>query len=80
MQYVKGEPYFYKCSKHLKQYPYLDKDIETEILIVGGGIYGAILNYFLSQKHNVTLIDKGRLGGGCTSCATATITTSRCTR
>lgn len=34
MEYVKGNPYFCKGEKIL-QYPYLDRDIETDVLIVG---------------------------------------------
>ena len=71
MQYVKGSPYFCQNVQKIKQYKYLDKDLETDILIVGGGICGAILNFYLSKKYDVALIDKGRFGQGCTSCATA---------
>ncbi len=71
MQYVKGTPYFCKKFKKIKEYPYLNNDISTDILIVGGGVCGAILNYYLSQKFDVVLIDKGRIGQCCTSCATA---------
>lgn len=42
-----------------------------DLLIIGGGIDGAIANFYLSQKYDVVLVDKGRLGLGCTSCATA---------
>ncbi len=71
MQYVKGTPYFCKKFKKIKEYPYLNNDITTDVLIVGGGICGAILNYYLSQKFDIVLIDKGRIGQCCTSCATA---------
>lgn len=71
MKYIKGTPYFCKTSENLRQYHYQDKDITTDILIVGGGICGAILNFYLSQKYDVTLIDKGRIGQNCTSIATA---------
>lgn len=70
MEYVKGAPFFMQGEK-IKQYPYLNTDIECEILIVGGGINGAILNYYLSKSHSVILVEKDRLGMGCTSCATA---------
>lgn len=69
MEYVKGDPYFCKGEK-IKQYPYLDRDIKTEILIVGGGIVGAIANFYISQKYDTVLVDKSRFGFGCTSCAT----------
>ncbi len=71
MEYVKGKPYFTDCKSRIKQYPYLNDDKYCDILIIGGGIDGAIANYYLSQKYDVVLVDKGRLGFGCTSCATA---------
>lgn len=71
MEYVKGKPYFCDTQNKIKQYKYLDKDIKTDILIVGGGIDGAILNYELSQRYDTVLADKSRIGRGCTSCATA---------
>lgn len=71
MEYVKGSPYFCDTKKRLKQYPYLDKDVSCEILIIGGGIDGAIANFYLSKKHDVMLVDKNKIGFGCTSCATA---------
>ncbi len=50
MEYVKGQPYFCQVENKIKQYPYLNKNIECEILIIGGGIDGTILNYYLSKK------------------------------
>lgn len=71
MEYVKGKPYFSDCVSRIKQYPYLQKDLNCDILIIGGGIYGAIANFYLSKKYDVALVDKGRLGFCCTSSATA---------
>ena len=71
MEYVKGKPYFCYCNEKIKQYRYLGKDIKCEILIIGGGIDGAIANYYFSKDFNVVLVDKGRLGMSCTACATA---------
>ena len=71
MEYVKGKPYFSCGEIKIKQYPYLTKSASCDILIVGGGIDGAIANYFLSQKYDTMLVDKSRFGYGCTSCATA---------
>lgn len=70
MEYVKGQPYFCQNQEKIKQYPYLNKNIECEILIIGGGIDGAILNYYLSKNHDVVLVDMSRFGRCCTSCAT----------
>ncbi len=71
MEYIKGNPFFALTENKIKQYAYLTKNIKTDILIIGGGIDGAILNYHLSKKFNVTLVDKERLGMCCTSAATA---------
>ena len=71
MEYVKGEPYFCKAKNKIKNLPYLNKDIKCEILIIGGGINGIILNNYLSENHDVVLVDKSRLGYNCTSSATA---------
>ena len=71
METVKGVPFFTQAQERLKQYPYVDKDLECEILIIGGGIDGAIANFYLSKNHDVVLVDKSKIGFGCTSCATA---------
>lgn len=71
MEYVKGIPFFCKTKDQIKSYPYLTRDIKTEILIVGGGIDGAIANFYLSKTHDVCLVDKSRFGYGSTSIATA---------
>ncbi len=72
IEYVKGKPYFCDTSQKIKQYPYLDKNIECDVLIIGGGINGAIANYFFSNEGiDCVLIDKGRIGYLSTSCATS---------
>src|SRR5574344_872552 len=71
MEFVKETPFFDKAEKKIKKYNYLDDDLSTDILIVGGGIDGAILNYFLSQKYDVSLVEAYRLGRSSTSIATA---------
>jgi len=71
METVKGVPFFTQAQEKLNQYPYLDKNLECEILIIGAGIDGSIANYYLSKNHDVVLVDKSKIGFGCTSCATA---------
>ncbi|MGN0961906.1 MAG: FAD-dependent oxidoreductase, partial [Christensenellales bacterium] len=71
MEYIKGNPYFCFADSPMKGYSYLNKDIKCDILIVGGGIDGAIANYYLSQEYDVVLVDKSRFGYACTACATA---------
>lgn len=69
IEYVKGVPYFCKHNK-IKAYPYLNKNIKADVLIVGGGIVGAIANYYLSKNFDVVCVDKSRFGMCLTSCAT----------
>lgn len=71
MEYVKGKPYFFYTNSKIKNYNYLNKNQNCDILIIGGGINGCIANYYLSQKYNVVLVDKNRIGCSCTSCATS---------
>lgn len=70
MEILKGVTYFDK-QKLGKQYAYLNKDIVCDVVIIGGGIDGAIVNYFLSQTNKTVLVDKGRFGLGDTVAATA---------
>lgn len=72
MEYVKGKPYFSDVKDKIKGFPCLDKNIECDYLIVGGGIDGAITAYYFAQNNfNTVLIEKYRLGYMNTSCATA---------
>lgn len=52
----------------------LDKDIETDILIIGGGMTGITTAYFLKDsKYKITLVDQNLVGMGVTSKSTAKI-------
>ena len=70
-EYVKGKPFFTSKSNY-EQYNYLSKDIETEVLIIGGGATGAICGYYFS-KENIpsVIIEKNRIGHCSTSVTTA---------
>lgn len=71
-EYVKGKPYFSAVKGKKLQFPYLNKNIKCDALIVGAGIDGAICNYYFSQaKIDCVLIDKARVGYENTSCATS---------
>ena len=53
----------------------LTHNIECDVLIVGSGIAGTLIGYFLSKNHkNVVLIDKASIGSGVTKNTTAKIT------
>ena len=57
-------------TKGLKK---IDKDLKCETLIIGAGITGLSLAYFLKDK-DVILIDKGKIGYGRTSFSTGKVT------
>lgn len=59
----------------LPEFPELDKDIKTDVLIIGGGIAGILTAYFL-HKNGVkyALVEKGRICSGTTQNTTAKIT------
>lgn len=73
MNNVKGASYFVKENCVKKQYKYLDKNIDCDIAIVGGGITGAILSKYISEggDKKICLIDRKRIAYGSTSIATA---------
>jgi len=72
LHYAQGMPLFAGSNKVPKQYPYLTENIETEIVIIGGGITGAIVSYYLT-KENIpcVVIEQSRAGLGSTCASTA---------
>lgn len=56
------------------RYPALQKDLNTDILIIGGGITGITTAYYLqNSKYRVCLIEKEEMGKGVTSLTTGKI-------
>ncbi|GKU26771.1 NAD(P)/FAD-dependent oxidoreductase [Clostridium folliculivorans] len=72
VQYVQGDCIFTRVNKITKQYEYLTEDIDTDVIIVGGGVTGAILGYYLT-KNNIkcVILEKSRVGHGSTSITTS---------
>ena len=71
-QYVKGDSLFNRINKVDKQYKYLTDDIKTEVIIIGGGVTGAILSYYFSKKNiDTVILEKGRVAHGSTGITTA---------
>lgn len=59
----------------LPEFPQLNKDIRTEVLIIGGGITGILTAYFLHENGvPCVLAEKNRLCGGTTGNTTAKLT------
>lgn len=53
----------------------LNKDIETDILIVGGGITGILTAHYLQEVgYKVVVVEKNKIGEGITSKSTAVVT------
>lgn len=58
------------------EFPSLDKDIEVDIAIIGGGITGITIGYFLRNSNlKVAIFERDKIGHGITSRTTAKITT-----
>lgn len=66
---------FEKNFDGFQEYPALEKDIEVDIAVVGGGIAGLLTAYHLAAAgHKVSLFEARRIGMGTTSRSTATVT------
>lgn len=74
MNATNGKLYWQKKSNIKNTYNYLTHDMSCDVLIVGGGIVGAITAYFLAKEGaNVIVAEKNIVGYGCTSAAIASL-------
>lgn len=65
----------WKCNIRARALNKLDKNITTDILIIGGGISGLTTAYYLrNSKYKVTLIDKDICGHGVSANTTGKLT------
>lgn len=72
VQFVQGHPFFTNKNKVEKQYNYLTEDIETDVIIVGGGVTGSILGYYFSKEGiSSVILEKSRVAHGSTSITTS---------
>lgn len=72
MQKTVENVYWKKKSKVQKIYPYLADDISTDVLIIGGGIAGALTTYYLAKEGvKVSVVERNIIGYGATSTANA---------
>lgn len=72
MDLSSGQPYWVVKSGLPYDYPKLEKDAKAEIVIMGGGISGALVCYYLTNAGiDCLLIDSRTIGLGSTSASTA---------
>jgi glycine/D-amino acid oxidase-like deaminating enzyme len=72
MQSLNKNLYWQKKSKIKNIYPYLTDNISCDVLVVGGGITGALTTYFLAKSGvNVIVVEKNIIGYGSTIVAPA---------
>lgn len=65
----------YWLSRPMPRVPFspLRRDLETDVLIVGAGVTGALLAEALSSEHRVTIVDRRGPVRGSTSASTALV-------
>ncbi|MEZ4865805.1 MAG: FAD-dependent oxidoreductase [Caldilineaceae bacterium] len=67
-----GRPFWLVKNGLLETYPPLNRDLNCEVVIIGGGITGALVAYTLLQQGvDVVVLDKRDIGWGSTSASTA---------
>lgn len=72
MKLVAGDMIWTNLTKVPNKYPYLSENIECDALIIGGGVTGAIIAYYLTKEGiNTVLVDKNIIGYGSTRASTA---------
>lgn len=65
----------WQANTKLPEFPELERNIRTDVLIIGGGIAGILTAYFLQEKGiNYILTEKNRICSGTTQNTTAKIT------
>lgn len=72
MDLTSNEPFWLVRNGLIHFYPSLREDIKTEILIVGGGITGALMAHqCMEDGYRTTLIDRREIANGSTSATTS---------
>ncbi|MGP7819698.1 NAD(P)/FAD-dependent oxidoreductase [Niallia sp. 01092] len=71
MDLYKGSLYWPTTVKEVLDYPTLSENITCDVLIIGGGMSGALCSYVLSEELlDVVLVDKRKVAHGSTSANT----------
>lgn len=72
MQLTNGSIFWTKKNEIKNTYSYLTKDTDCDVLVIGGGIAGAITAYYLAKEGmNVIVVEKNIIGYGSTAISSA---------
>lgn len=72
MKLKSPEPFWLVKDGLKHSYPSLKENIETEILIIGGGITGSLLAHqIIKDGYKTVLVDRREIGNGSTSATTS---------
>ncbi|MEK7855059.1 MAG: FAD-dependent oxidoreductase, partial [Acidobacteriota bacterium] len=72
MKLRSNEPFWLVKNGLIGSYPSLDRDIETEILVVGSGITGSLIAHrCVAEGYQTTLIDRREIAHGSSSATTS---------
>jgi len=67
-----NEPFWLVRNGIMHSYPSLRHDLECDVVIVGGGITGALMAHACKEKgYDTVLIDKREIAHGSTSATTS---------
>lgn len=72
MKLRSNEPFWLVKNGLINSYPSLDRDIDTEILVVGSGITGSLIAHqCIANGHQTMLIDRREIAHGSSSATTS---------
>ncbi|HAU81325.1 MAG TPA: amino acid oxidase, partial [Stenotrophomonas sp.] len=72
MDLKSGYPFWAVRNGLMHAFPPLEKDLNCEVLVVGGGISGALIaDELCAHGHGVALIEQRDIGWGSTAASTA---------
>jgi len=72
MKLRSNEPFWLVKNGLIDSYPSLDRDVETEILIVGSGITGSLIAHrCIAEGFETTLVDRREIANGSTAATTS---------
>jgi len=71
MNLMSGNSYWLDTLPTPPNYPSLEEDVDCDVVVIGGGVTGAIMSYELQQAGmDAILVDKRPIGHGSTSAST----------